>query len=323
MTNILVTGGAGYIGSHCCKEMHSRGFNPIVFDNLIYGHRENVRWGDFFEGDLANPDDLDRCFEQFHIDAIMHFAAYAYVGESVTDPIKYYKNNVRNTIHLLDAALRFKVNYFVFSSTCAVYGNPESIPIDETHPRNPINPYGRTKKIIEDILMDCDSAYGLKYISLRYFNAAGADPGGEIGEKHLPETHLIPLVLDAAAGRSKAIQVFGSDYPTDDGTCIRDYIHVNDLADAHILALEKIMGGQPSDIFNLGQGRGFSVKEVIEQAAGITGKKIPIIDTDRREGDPPVLIASNTKARQQLGWQPAFSNLEDIIQTAWRWHQTT
>jgi UDP-glucose 4-epimerase len=321
MTNILVTGGAGYIGSHCCKELQRRGFHPIVLDNLVYGHRENLKWGDFCEGDLSNPDDLNKCFKKFKVDAIMHFAAYAYVGESVTDPMKYYGNNVRNTIHLLDAALKFNVNNFVFSSTCATYGNPESIPLDENHPRNPINPYGKTKKIIEDILTDCASAYGFKFISLRYFNAAGADPQGETGEKHIPETHLIPLVLDVAAGKSEAIRVFGNDYATPDGTCIRDYIHVNDLAAAHILALERLLDGGSSDVFNLGQGQGFSVKEVIEQAARITGKTIPLIETDRREGDPPVLIASNEKAVQQLGWQPEFSNLEDIIQTAWRWHQ--
>jgi len=321
MTNILVTGGAGYIGSHCCKELHRRGFHPIVLDNLVYGHRENLKWGDFFEGDLSNPEDLNKCFKKFKIDAIMHFAAYAYVGESVTDPMKYYGNNVRNTIHLLEAALKYNVNYFVFSSTCATYGNPESVPLDENHPRNPINPYGNTKKIIEDILTDCESAYGIKFISLRYFNAAGADPQGEIGEKHIPETHLIPLVLDVAAGKRKAIQVFGNDYATPDGTCVRDYIHVNDLAAAHLLALEQLMDGGPSDVFNLGQGQGFSVKEVIEHAAAITGKTIPIIETNRREGDPPVLIASNAKAARQLGWQPEFSNLEDIIQTAWRWHQ--
>jgi UDP-glucose 4-epimerase len=213
MKNVLVTGGAGYIGSHCCKELHSRGFNPITFDNLVYGYEDFVRWGDFYRGDLANPQDLTTCFKHNRIDAVIHFAAYAYVGESVTDPLKYYENNVGNTIHLLQAALAHEVRHFIFSSSCATYGIPESIPIDETHPLNPINPYGRTKQMIEVILKDCDAAYGLRYNSLRYFNAAGADPQGEVGEKHNPETHLIPLVLDVAAGKSKDIKIFGNDYP--------------------------------------------------------------------------------------------------------------
>ncbi len=321
MTNILVTGGAGYIGSHCCKELHSRGFNPITFDNLVYGYKEFVRWGDFYKGDLANPQEISSCFKQYRIDAVIHFAAYAYVGESVTDPIKYYENNVRNTIHLLRASLDHGVRCFIFSSSCATYGNPESTPIDETHRQNPVNPYGRTKLMIENILIDCDAAYGLRFNSLRYFNAAGADPDGEVGEKHNPETHLIPLILDVAAARSKDIKIFGNDYPTADGTCIRDYIHVTDLARAHVLALERLLDGAASDFFNLGIGRGYSVREVVDHVTRVTGRDIATVDVDRRPGDPPVLVASNAKARQHLNWQPEYTNLDDIIQTAWNWHK--
>ena len=320
MANILVTGGAGYIGSHCCKELHNRGFNPITFDNLVYGFKENVRWGDFYQGDLGNPQDLKSCFQRYRIDAVIHFAAYAYVGESVTDPLKYYENNVRNTIHLLQACKDQDVRCFIFSSSCATYGIPESIPIDETHPLNPINPYGRTKQMIEDILKDCDAAYGLRYNSLRYFNAAGADPEGEAGENHHPETHLIPLILDVAAGKSNAIKIFGNDYPTADGTCIRDYIHVTDLARAHVLALERLLAGAVSDVYNLGQGQGFSVRQVVDQVATVTGRDIASVYVDRRPGDPPILVASNTKAMQGLSWQPQYTNLEEIVRTAWNWH---
>jgi UDP-glucose 4-epimerase len=252
----------------------------------------------------------------------MHFAAYAYVGESVEDPLKYYENNLRNTIQLLHAVLENNIKYLVFSSTCATYGDPEKIPIDEDHPLNPINPYGKTKRMIEEILSDYHAAYGLKYISLRYFNAAGADPDAEVGEDHDPETHLIPLVLDAAVGKCKAIKVFGTDYGTPDGTCIRDYIHVTDLALAHILALQRLTGGAGSSVYNLGNGQGFSVLEVIERARKITGKNIAVENSDRRPGDPPVLIASNEKAVKELGWQPQYADLDDIIGTAWRWHQT-
>ena len=321
MSNILVTGGAGYIGSHCCKELRQRGYNPITFDNLVYGHKENVRWGDFYKGDLAYPDDINKCFEQYRVEAVIHFAAYAYVGESVTDPMKYYENNVRNTIHLLHASLAHDVRYFIFSSSCATYGIPESTPIDESHPLNPINPYGRTKKMIEEILKDCDDAYGLRYITLRYFNAAGADPDGEIGENHDPEIHLLPLVLDVAAGKGEDIKIFGNDYPTPDGTCIRDYIHVTDLARAHVLALEQLLDGAASGYYNLGQGQGFSVKEVVERVSKITGRDIASEYVDRRPGDPPVLVASNTKAMEYLNWEPEYTNLDDIISTAWNWHR--
>jgi UDP-glucose 4-epimerase len=319
--NILVTGGAGYIGSHCCKELSKKGFHPITIDNLVYGHKNFVKWGEFSQGDLGNPGDLKKCFSRHKIDAVMHFAAYAYVGESVEDPSKYYENNLRNTIQLLHAVLEHSVKYFVLSSTCATYGNPEKTPIDEDHPLNPINPYGRTKRMIEEILGDYQTAYGLKYVSLRYFNAAGADPDAEVGEDHDPETHLIPLVLDVAAGKSQAIEVFGTDYATPDGTCIRDYIHVTDLAQAHILALQHLMDGTNSRVYNLGNGQGFSVLEVIERARKITGKNIAVENSDRRPGDPPVLIASNEKAIKELDWKPQYADIDDIIGTAWRWHQ--
>jgi UDP-glucose 4-epimerase len=321
MTNVLVTGGAGYIGSHCCKELHSRGFNPITFDNLVYGFKDFVRWGDFCKGDLANPQDIASCFKQYPIEAVIHFAAYIDVGESVSDPLKYYENNVRNTIQLLHACRIHGVSKFIFSSSAAVYGTPESTPIDENHPLKPINAYGRGKQMVEEILADCETAYGLKYYCLRYFNAAGADPEGEVGEKHHPETHLIPLILNVAAARSKDIKIFGNDYPTADGTCIRDYIHVTDLARAHVLALERLLDGAASEILNLGQGRGFSVREVIDHVARVTGKDIGTVDVDRRPGDPPVLVASNAKAVQSLNWQPEYTNLDDIVQTAWNWHR--
>ena len=259
MLNVLVTGGAGYIGAHCCKELYLQGYHPITIDNLVYGHKESVKWGDFYHGDIGHPKHLRNCLKKYKIDAVMHFAAYAYVGESMEDPLKYYTNNVFNTINLLNLLLGHHIKYFVFSSSCATYGNPVSVPIYEDHQRKPINPYGRTKRMIEEILEDLDAAYGLKFISLRYFNAAGADPAGYIGEKHDPETHLIPLVLDVAVGKCNAIKVFGTDYQTEDGTCIRDYIHVTDLARAHILALEKLLDGSKSSVFNLGQGKGYSV----------------------------------------------------------------
>jgi len=321
MTNVLVTGGAGYIGSHCCKELRNRGFKPITFDNLVHGHKENIRWGDFCQGDLGTPDDINSSFKQYRIDAVIHFAAYAYVGESVTDPLKYYANNVRNTIDLLQASITHDVKNFIFSSSAAVYGNPDSIPIDESHPLNPINAYGKSKQMVEEILEDCHTAYGLNFNCLRYFNAAGADPEGEVGEKHNPETHLIPLILDVAAGKSEEIKIFGNDYPTADGTCIRDYIHVTDLARAHVLALERLLDGAASDFYNLGQGQGFSVKEVVEQVETVTGRDIAAVYVDRRPGDPPALVASNTKSMECLNWQPEYTNLDDIIRTAWNWHR--
>ncbi len=318
---ILITGGAGYIGSHINKELNKRGYKTLVFDNLIYGHREFVKWGDFIFGDLGNIEHIRLVFKKFPIKAVMHFAAFAYVGESVENPQKYYINNLKNTLNLLQVMLENKVRFFIFSSTCATYGIPEKIPIPEDHPQNPINPYGKSKLMIEHVLEDYSKAYGLKYVSLRYFNAAGADPDCEIGEWHEPETHLIPLVLDVAIGKREFVKVFGTDYPTPDGTCIRDFIHVSDLADAHILALEYLLNGGESQVFNLGNGNGFSVMEVIKKAEEITGKKINYIEWDRRSGDPPILVGSSEKIKNILNWKPKYYDISFIIKTAWEWHK--
>jgi UDP-glucose 4-epimerase len=318
---ILIVGGAGYIGSHLNKEISAKGVETVIFDNLSYGHIDFVKWGTFEQGDLGNIDDIRSVFRKYPIEAVMHFAAFTYVGESVEDPQKYYLNNVKNTLNLLQVMLEENVKYFVFSSTCATYGNPVEIPITENHPQNPINPYGKGKLMIETVLKDYSGAYGLKYASLRYFNAAGADPDAEIGELHDPETHLIPLVLDAAAGKREEVKIFGTDYDTPDGTCIRDYIHVTDLAEAHILALEYLQNGGKSDVFNLGNGNGFSVKEVIETARKITGKDIKAVEADRRPGDPPVLVGSSSKAKKTLNWNPKYDEMSKIIETAWKWHK--
>jgi len=318
---ILITGGAGYIGSHANKELWKRGYETLVFDNLIYGHRPFAKWGEFVLGDLEDLDQLRLVFKTYPIKAVMHFAAFTYVGESVEDPQKYYANNLKNTLNLLQVMLEFEVPYFIFSSTCATYGVPQEIPIPEDHPQDPINPYGRCKFMVEKALEDYSRAYGLKYISLRYFNAAGADPDCEVGEWHEPETHLIPLVLDVALGQSEAIKIFGTDYPTEDGTCIRDFIHVTDLAEAHILALEYLFTQGQSEVFNLGNGNGFSVRQVIQTAEEVTKRKINTVEWERRPGDPPVLIGSSQKAKRILGWKPKYYELPVIIQTAWEWHQ--
>jgi UDP-glucose 4-epimerase len=319
MKNILVVGGAGYIGSHTVKELINNGYNPIVFDNLIYGHKEAVLTENFEIGDLANIDDIRAVFNKYKIDGVIHFAAFAYVGESVTKPAKYYKNNVVNTLNLLDVMLENNVKNIVFSSTCATYGNPEYTPIDEEHPQNPINPYGQSKLMVEKIFKDYDHAYDLKYASLRYFNAAGCDKEGLIGESHEPETHLIPLVLKAAKGERDNITVFGTDYDTADGTCIRDYIHVEDLASAHRLAIEYLIRENTSQCINLATGIGTSVKEIIDAATEVTGKKIPVEYGERRAGDPALLYASNKKAKELLGWDPQYMSIKDTIQTAWNW----
>lgn len=318
---ILVTGGAGYIGSHACKALKEKGYGVVVFDNLVYGHRAFVKWGEFVEGDLMERAQIDLAIKKFRPDAIMHFAAFAYVGESVADPSKYYNNNVVGTLNLLDSARENGVDKIVFSSTCAVYGVPKTVPISEDHPREPISPYGRTKAVIEDMLKDYGSAYGLKSVSLRYFNAAGADHEIEIGEDHEPETHLIPLVLDAASGRRPGVTVYGSDYDTSDGTCIRDYVHVTDIADAHVKALEYLVNGGQSAAFNLGNEKGYSVKEVCEAARRITGKDFSVAYGERRPGDPPCLIGSSTKAKKILGWRPLYGGIEVIIEHAWKWHE--
>ncbi len=321
---ILVTGGAGYIGSHTVLALKQAGYEVLILDNLVYGHRdlvEQVLKVELIEGDTINRDLLDKLFATRDIAAVMHFSAYAYVGESVTDPAKYYRNNVISTITLLEAMLAASVKKFVFSSTCATYGVPETVPIPEDHPQNPINPYGATKLMVERILADFNEAYDFRSVRFRYFNAAGADPSGNLGEDHNPETHLIPLVLQTALGKRESISIFGTDYPTNDGTCVRDYIHVSDLADAHVLGLEYLLKGGDSDFFNLGNGNGFSVKEVIEAARTITGKDIKAVECDRRPGDPPALIGSAQKARQILGWQPQYTNLKDIMTHAWAWHR--
>ncbi len=318
---ILIAGGAGYIGSHINKLLNERGYRTVVFDSLVYGHREFVKWGEFVLGDLSDIEQIRLAFKEYPVKAVMYFAAFAYVGESVEDPQKYYINNVANTLNILKVMKEFNVTSFIFSSTCATYGNPVEVPITEDHPQNPINPYGQSKLMVEKILSDYSAAYGLKNVALRYFNAAGADPGQEVGEWHDPETHLIPLVLDAAIGRRENIKVFGTDYDTPDKTCIRDYIHVTDLADAHILALEYLLNGGKSDVFNLGNGNGFSVKDVIETAREVTGREIVEIASPRRAGDPAVLVGSARKTNEVLGWQPKYSELRKIIETAWDWHQ--
>ncbi|MGI8500694.1 MAG: UDP-glucose 4-epimerase GalE [Hassallia sp.] len=321
---ILVTGGAGYIGSHTVLALLQAGYEVIILDNLVYGHRdlvEKVLQVELIEGDTGDRPLLDNLFSTRNIAAVMHFSAYAYVGESVTDPAKYYRNNVVGTLTLLEAMLAASIKKFVFSSTCATYGVPEVVPIPEDHPQNPINPYGATKLMVERILSDFHTAYDFKSVRFRYFNAAGADPQGRLGEDHNPETHLIPLVLQTALGKREFISIFGTDYPTPDGTCIRDYIHVNDLAEAHVLGLKYLLDGGDSEVFNLGNGNGFSVKEVIETAKLVTGREIPIKECDRRPGDPPSLIGSGDKARKILNWQPQYSSLKDILVHSWQWHQ--
>lgn len=318
MKNILVMGGAGYIGSHTVRHMLDNSYQVVVADNLIYGHREAIDKRAVFEhADLLDTYSLQQVFNKHKIDAVIHFAAFAYVGESVGEPQKYYYNNVVGTINLLNAMLQYGVKNIVFSSTCATYGEPKYTPIDEQHPQNPINPYGRTKLMIEQIFADYERAYGLHHIALRYFNAAGCASDGSIGESHTPETHLISLVLKAISCERKSISVFGTDYDTPDGTCIRDYIHVEDLALAHRLAVEKLQDYR--GCINLGTGIGTSVKEIISAAEEVSGKKCPIEYGARRAGDPARLFADNRKAEEILGWQPKYTNIKDIIQTAWNW----
>ena len=320
---ILVTGGAGYIGSHVVLALSQAGYPVVVLDNLDYGHKELIASIPNVELIIGNTIDrplLDILFNNHQIGAVMHFSAYAYVGESVTAPAKYYRNNVVGTLSLLEAMVAAGVDKFVFSSTCATYGNPQAIPITEDHPQAPINPYGATKLMVERILQDFE-IYGLNSVCFRYFNAAGANPEGLLGEDHTPETHLIPLTLFAAMGKIPAISVFGTDYDTPDGTCIRDYIHVNDLASAHILGLEYLLAGGKSDRFNLGNGNGFSVRQVIDTARQVTGKEIKVIEGDRRPGDPAVLVGSGAKAKKVLNWNPQFADLSKIITDAWHWHQ--
>jgi UDP-glucose-4-epimerase GalE len=318
---VLVTGGAGYIGAHACKALAKAGYTPVTYDNFVYGHPAAVKWGPLEKGDIGDRKQLEMVMQKYNPSAVMHFAAYAYVGESVKRPAKYYRNNLAGTLSLLESMKNCSIDKIIFSSTCATYGMPDQIPIAENHPQNPINPYGRSKLMIEWILQDFAAAYGLRFVSLRYFNAAGADPDAEIGEDHDPETHLIPLVLDAVLGRRNRLEIYGTDYDTPDGTCIRDYIHVSDLANAHLLALEYLNDGRQSDVFNLGNGNGFSVREVIAAAMKITGSNIPCQEADRRPGDPAVLIGSSDKIRNILGWGPRYNSLDTIIATAWQWHK--
>ncbi len=316
---ILVTGGAGYIGSHTIKALLSRGYEVVALDNLSVGHREFVLCEEFVKADLLDREALERVFQKYPIRSVIHFAAKTAVGESVENPEVYYYNNVVGTLNLLSAMRAHGVGEIVFSSSAAVYGDPERIPIPEDHPKRPKSPYGRTKLMMEEILADYSRAYGIKYVALRYFNAAGSDPEGVIGEWHDPETHLIPIVLEAALGVRDHVEIFGTDYPTPDGTCIRDFIHVVDLAEAHVLALERLREGRAGPAYNLGTGVGHSVREVIEVCKRVTGRDFRVVEGPRRPGDPPALVADPTKAKQELGWEPRFTELEEIIATAWEW----
>jgi len=321
---ILVTGGAGYIGSHTVLALLRAGYNVVILDNLEYGHREvveNVLKVPLIVGDINHRPTLDQLFASYNITAVMHFAAYIAVGESVKDPAKYYRNNVSGTLTLLEAMVAANVKQIVFASTCSIYGMPQQVPMTEEHPIGPINPYAMTKRIVEQMLSDFDRAYNLRSVVFRFFNASGANPEGLLGEDHNPETHLIPLVLFTALGKRDSISIWGTDYPTPDGTCLRDYIHVSDLANAYLLGLKYLSAGGKSEAFNLGNGNGFSVKQVIETASSITGKEIKVVECDRRVGDPPVLVGSSEKARKILSWYPQYPDISNIVLHAWQWHQ--
>jgi UDP-glucose 4-epimerase len=319
---VLVVGGAGYIGSHMLKMLDAAKYELVTVDDLSNGHRDAVKYGQFVEGDVGDANLLDQLFSANKFDAVMHFASFIEVGESVVNPAKYYSNNFSNTLNLLNKMVQHGVTNFIFSSTAAIFGEPEYTPIDEAHPKSPINPYGKSKLMIESVLKDFNHAYGLNSVCLRYFNAAGADPEGELGERHEPETHLIPLVLQAASGRRESISIFGNDFDTPDGTCIRDYIHINDLCQAHLLSLEKLLDEDICEQFNLGNGNGYSVLEVIEAVKRISGKPFEVKIADRRSGDPAVLVADAAAARRALGWAPAYAELETIIQHAWDWEKS-
>jgi UDP-glucose-4-epimerase GalE len=320
--HVLVTGGAGYIGSHTCKALAKAGFLPVTLDNLIYGHEWAVKWGPLVKGNIQDKTVLDDLFVTFHPVAVLHFAAYAYVGESITHPGKYYDNNVVGTLALLEAMHKHGCRQLVFSSTCATYGVPEMLPITEETPQKPINPYGKSKWMIEQILEDFQRAYGLEYIALRYFNAAGADPENEIGEDHDPEPHLLPLIIKSALDQKSHVEIYGTDYPTPDGTAIRDYIHVADLAEAHVFALDYLLNGGTSVALNLGTGMGYSVREMIQAVEKVGGVTVAAKEMPRRPGDPPSLVAEPSKAKKLLGWQARFPNVHDAVNTAWRWHQS-
>jgi UDP-glucose 4-epimerase len=317
---ILVVGGAGYIGSHIVRQLINTQCEVVIIDDLSTGHRRLVQGGQFVHGRLGDVSLLTQLFGEHSFDAVMHFAAFSQVGESMHQPLRYYRNNLAETIALLETMVCHGIKRFVFSSTAAVYGEPLDIPITESHPCQPTNPYGNTKLAVERLLADCDAAYGLKSMVLRYFNAAGADESAEIGELHDPETHLIPNLFKAALGQINHIQLFGTDYHTTDGTCIRDYVHVNDLAQAHLLALDVLLADGESAVYNLGSNSGFSVKDVIDKAELVTGRKIPVVDAPRRPGDPAILVASSEKIKRELGWNPDYQSPEKIIDTAWKWH---
>lgn len=321
--NVLVTGGAGYIGSHTCKALAQAGFRPVTYDNLSEGHGWTVKWGPLVIGEIADKALLRDTLEKFDIQAVLHFAASAYVGESVSHPRKYFQNNLVNSLALLDTMVDVGVSTLVFSSSCATYGVPTELPIAEDHPQDPINPYGASKRFVEDVLRWYGEAYGLRSATLRYFNAAGADPDGEIGESHDPETHLIPLVIAAAQGTIPHVQIFGTDYDTRDGTAVRDYVHVSDLADAHVRAMNALIDGASSMRLNLGTGRGHSIREVIAAVTKVSGRPIPVREAPRRAGDPAALVAAPGRAAAVLGWKPEHSSLSTIVETAWRWHESS
>jgi UDP-glucose 4-epimerase len=320
---VLVTGGAGYIGSHTVKELLKEGYEVIIFDNFSTGKKELLVGGSLIEGDLMDKDSIKDAFRSGDIQAVLHFASLIQVGESFTDPRKYYTHNLTSSLNLLDALLEAKVKAFIFSSSAAVYGIPLQIPIPENHPLNPVNPYGQTKAFVENILEDYERAYGLKFISLRYFNAAGADPDGLLGEMHEPETHLIPNILLFLLGKKKGFDLYGTDFPTEDGTAVRDYIHVTDLAMAHVLALQKLLESSRSEFINLGTNKGYSVQEIIKKTEKITGQRVQYKEKPKRKGDVPVLLSSKDKAEKILDWSLSHSDIETIIQTAWNWHQKT
>jgi UDP-glucose 4-epimerase len=319
MKKILVVGGAGYIGSHMVKMLLDQGYEVVTLDNLSTGFRDAVLGGRFVEGDIADTALLDELLPAEKPDAVMHFAAHIQVGESVEQPGKYYRNNVANTLNLLNAMVHHGVNHFIFSSTAAIFGEPQYVPVDERHPKAPINPYGQSKWMVEQMLADFDRAHGLRSICLRYFNAAGADPEGRLGWRYEGVTNLIPVVMKAASGARPDVTVFGRDYDTPDGTGVRDYIHIVDLCQAHMLALQRLWAGEPSDAFNLGNGQGFSVQEVIDAAKAVTGRPIRVVEGARRAGDPAALVADAARARDLLGWQPSYGDLRTIVQHAWNW----
>jgi len=321
LEHVIVTGGAGYIGSHACKALKTAGYVPVTLDNLSTGWQDAVKFGPFEHVDLMDRTAIDAVFEKYKPIAVMHFAAFSQVGESMQDPAKYWRNNVMGSLNLIEAAADANITKFVFSSTCATYGDQDNVVLDETSAQYPINAYGASKRAVEDILKDFEKARGMEHVIFRYFNVAGADPDGEVGEFHQPETHLIPLILQAIDGQRDALTVFGTDYDTPDGTCIRDYVHVCDLVDAHVLGLKWLVDGKGSSIFNLGTGSGFSVREVIDQARHVTNQTVPIIEGDRRPGDCTKLVSGSTRAIQVLGWSPKRSNMREMISDAWRWHK--